>query len=68
MERVAIKGEGVIDGQGQAWWAAYQRLKQGEKEGISPYRDELIEQNAHLYLTMDSTYGRGFVPRCGGDE
>ena len=56
LERVAIKGEGVIDGQGEAWWNAYRRLKSGETEGISPFREELIERNRHLYAAMDSTF------------
>jgi polygalacturonase len=56
LKHVAIKGEGVIDGQGGAWWEAYHRLKQGEKDCISPYREMLIERNAALYATMDSTF------------
>ncbi len=59
LERVAIKGEGVIDGRGQAWWDAYRKLKSGGEtvaRGISPYREELIEKNAALYSAMDSTF------------
>ena len=56
LERVAIKGEGVIDGRGQAWWEAYGRLKRGETVEVSPYREQLIALNEALYTTVDSTF------------
>lgn len=56
LERVAIKGEGVIDGQGAAWWQAYGRLKRGDREGVSPYRETFMQLNAALYTAMDSTF------------
>jgi polygalacturonase len=31
-ENVAIQGRGVLDGQGQAWWAYFQTLKEGKRK------------------------------------
>lgn len=56
LERVAIKGEGVIDGRGQAWWEVYKRLKRGEAVEATPYRNQLIALNEALYTTVDSTF------------
>jgi len=56
LERVAIKGEGVIDGRGRAWWDAYARLKRKETDGVSPYRERLTELNEALYAVMESTF------------
>lgn len=57
-ERVAVKGEGVIDGSGQAWWEAYRRLKSGEGQAaeVSPYREQLIALNDPLYREMKGTF------------
>ncbi|XEC93570.1 glycoside hydrolase family 28 protein [Paenibacillus tarimensis] len=53
LEQVAIKGEGIIDGQGQAWWNAYRELKKGTAPN-SPYRDQLAELNRKLTETIKS--------------
>ncbi|WP_373232965.1 glycoside hydrolase family 28 protein [Cohnella sp.] len=57
LERISIKGEGVIDGQGQAWWDAYGQLKQKESSTPkSPYREQLMQLNESLYSSIDSTF------------
>ncbi|WP_159882112.1 glycoside hydrolase family 28 protein [Paenibacillus puerhi] len=53
LKRVAIKGEGVIDGQGQAWWDAYRELKRGNAPD-SPHRLELVERNRKLTESLKS--------------
>lgn len=52
LKRVAIKGEGVIDGQGQAWWQAARKLRQGGDPG--PYSRELKTLNRALIESVKS--------------
>ncbi|RIX60354.1 glycoside hydrolase family 28 protein [Paenibacillus nanensis] len=48
LERVAIKGGGVIDGQGDAWWQAYRKLRYEGAVPESSVRLELLELNRGL--------------------
>ncbi|WP_275983407.1 glycoside hydrolase family 28 protein [Paenibacillus hamazuiensis] len=53
LTQVAIKGEGVIEGQGQAWWNAYREVK----KGIFPesaVREQLLELNRGLLTSTKS--------------
>lgn len=47
LKYVSIKGEGVIDGQGQSWWKIYHLLKQGKG-----YQSAMTDQIAHLNQNM----------------
>ncbi len=54
IEHVAIRGGGVIDGQGSAWWNAYRKLRY---EGIVPEsvrRLELEELNRNIRESINS--------------
>ncbi|WP_438448709.1 glycoside hydrolase family 28 protein [Gorillibacterium sp. sgz5001074] len=54
LEQVAIKGEGILDGQGQAWWEAYRELRYKGVVPESKVRDELVEKNAGLVGSVKS--------------
>jgi polygalacturonase len=56
LKQVAIKGEGVFDGQGEAWWKAYRGLKQGIVPESST-RQELLKLNEELRLSTPSNIG-----------
>ncbi|WP_019534683.1 glycoside hydrolase family 28 protein [Paenibacillus ginsengihumi] len=51
LKQVAIKGEGIIDGQGEAWWTAYRALREGQPP-YSPYGERLKELNRALTETI----------------
>jgi polygalacturonase len=56
LKDVAIKGEGVFDGQGEAWWKAYRGLKNGEFPE-STTRSELLKLNKELKESTKSNIG-----------
>lgn len=48
-ENIAIRGRGLIDGQGDVWWEYRNRYEKnpdaGEKNGMHPWQKEFIEKN-----------------------
>ncbi|WP_372636305.1 glycoside hydrolase family 28 protein [Cohnella sp.] len=48
LERISIKGEGVIDGQGAAWWQAYRELRYEGRLPVTSVRESLLELNWEL--------------------
>ncbi|MDQ1909933.1 glycoside hydrolase family 28 protein [Paenibacillus sp. GD4] len=54
LKQVAIKGEGIIDGQGQAWWQAYRELRYQKVLPVSSVREQLLELNHTLRTTVKS--------------
>ncbi|MDD9266991.1 glycoside hydrolase family 28 protein [Paenibacillus sp. GCM10023248] len=53
LKQVTIKGQGVIDGQGSAWWQVYRQLRRGEKVDNALTR-EIAAKNAVLTETVRS--------------
>jgi polygalacturonase len=54
LHQVAIKGEGILDGQGQDWWEAYRELRYKGVVPESKVRTELAEKNAGLVGSVKS--------------
>ncbi|MGF7034325.1 polygalacturonase [Paenibacillus mucilaginosus] len=54
LKQVAIKGEGVIEGQGQAWWDAYRVIRAGGAAPASEHLPKLVELNRVLTDTVKS--------------
>ncbi|NOV01717.1 glycoside hydrolase family 28 protein [Paenibacillus planticolens] len=53
LKQVAIKGQGIIDGQGQAWWQVNRQLRKGETVENALTR-EISAKNAVLRETVKS--------------
>ncbi|MCZ8522120.1 MULTISPECIES: glycoside hydrolase family 28 protein [Paenibacillus] len=54
LKQVAIKGEGVIEGQGEAWWDAYRVIRGGGAAPESEHLPRLVELNRVLTDTVKS--------------
>ncbi|TBL75302.1 glycoside hydrolase family 28 protein [Paenibacillus thalictri] len=54
IQKVAIKGEGIIEGQGEAWWEAYREIRRGGSAPESSVRHELMVLNQALAESVKS--------------
>ncbi|MCG1021861.1 glycoside hydrolase family 28 protein [Sutcliffiella horikoshii] len=64
LKNVSIKGHGVIDGQGKAWWEINKRLKEGETvstsvtKEIRRYNEAMLEPLSTNLVEWDSQFLR----------